>query len=300
MKRDGILRGTSAAHTIIGYRLTWERGMRQLQLIRLVIGVVSSALVWVSCGADSSGTSNVINSVKLTALTPKQLDSLCAVVLPKIRNASTPARQCTLQALTSTEVSDEASCKAAQQGCLDSLAYDDWSKATCARFTAADAGVLPHFDCTTQVSELTACFDKAAIYLADVNCKQAGKLPAPPPCLAELEDGACKFDVDLLLKDTAFKAPEPGMYACKDPSGGPDIPYDLDAGARCNACATAQCCASLVECLDDTDCECFLKCSGSPDACFSKCGITDYPAQFDAHLACIQDNCQSECSKLFE
>jgi hypothetical protein len=118
--------------------------------------------------------------------------------------------------------------------------------------------------------------------------------------LAELEADPCKFDIDLLLKDTAFKAPGAETYVCKDPGGGEDIRYDLGAGARCNACATGQCCDSFVECLDDTDCECFLNCSGSTDACFTKCGITDYPAPFDTHLACIQDGCQTECSTLFE
>jgi hypothetical protein len=274
--------------------------MRQLPLVRVVMCVVSSALVFMGCGSDSSGAASSIDALKLTALTPQQLDSLCSVVLPKIRNASTPARQCTLQALTLSADVDEASCKTAQQDCLDSTAYDDWSKAACARLTAPDAGVLPHFDCTTQVSELTACFDKAATYLAGLTCKQAGTPPAPPPCLAELEDGPCKFDIDLLLKDTAFRAPEAETYVCKDPSGGADIRYDLGVGARCNACSTGQCCDSFVDCLDDTDCECFLNCSGSTDACFAKCGITDFPTQFDVHLTCIQDNCQTECATLFE
>jgi hypothetical protein len=268
---------------------------------------VAAALVAVgalcACADDdtSTGTSNVPPaSATLTSLDAKQLTGLCGLLLPKIRASSTPAHECTL--LAYIDSSDETSCAAAKQTCVTDKTYDDWSKAACADF-AGDAGTAPKFDCSTKVSEVTACFDASAKWLNALTCKAADPADtstgAPPTCLDDLLSGPCKFDIDLLLKDTNFKAdsgPSPTGFFCSD--GSKKYEYDLGSGDACNVCATSAkstCCDSWVTCLKDTACECYVNCVDTDDVCFKQCKITDIPADFVTHANCVGDNCAKEC-----
>jgi hypothetical protein len=242
------------------------------------------------CGDDDDASGGAPASAALSALEPSQLAALCKQLLPKIRSSSTPARQCTLEAL---ESDGEASCKEASQSCIDSKDYDDWTKAKCADLAAAKDP--PHFDCSKKVSEVSACFDSASKWLAGLNCELSTDSSdlTPPDCLAELQADDCGFNIDDLLVDDDFRAQKSDEYVCKD--GDESVPYDLMTGVECNQCATEHCCDSFVSCLNDTACSCFLGCSGEDTACFAKCKIKDYPDAFNDHVSCLSAGCADAC-----
>jgi hypothetical protein len=266
------------------------------------------------CGDDSSGsTSNApAASATLTSLTAKELTGLCNQLLPIVRSSSTPSHECTLSAVQDTN--DEKSCATAKQACVTDKAYDDWSKAACADFVA-DASSTPHFACSTKVSALLDCFDTSAKWLNALTCKAAdpaAKTEDPPTCLEELQTGTCEFDINLLLKDTDFHAPDstpdagtkgdggavdPSQFYCID--GKDKYDYDLGSGDACNMCATSAksaCCDSWVKCLKDPACACFVECpDADDDVCFAKCNLTDFPDVFVDHANCVGDSCSKEC-----
>jgi hypothetical protein len=254
-----------------------------------------------STDTSTSASDAPAASATLKSLDAKQLTGLCGQLLPKIRASSTPTHDCTLRAYIASN--DETSCAAAKQTCVTDKTYDDWSKAACADF-AGDAGTAPKFDCTTKVSEVTACFDASAKWLNALTCKAADPAdttPAPPTCLDDLLNGPCKFDIDLFLKDTNFKANNgtgtvPSGFFCID--GNKKYEYDLGSGDACNVCATSAkstCCDSWVTCLKNTACECYVNCVDTDDVCFKQCNITDLPPDFVTHANCVGDNCSQEC-----
>jgi hypothetical protein len=269
------------------------------------VAAALGALYGYGC-ADDDTTTDTSNapaaSATLKSLSAKQLTGLCGQLLPKIRASSTPTHDCTLRAYL--ESLDETSCAAAKQKCVSDKTYDDWSKAACADF-GADAGTAPKFDCSTKVSEVTACFDASAKWLNALTCKAADPADTstadPPTCLEDLQTGPCEFDIDLFLKDTDFKADkEPGVvpseFFCSE--GNKKYDYDLGSGDECNTCATSaknSCCNSWVACLKNTACECYVNCVDDDPVCFKQCNITDIPPDFITHANCVGDNCSKEC-----
>jgi hypothetical protein len=87
----------------------------------------------------------------------------------------------------------------------------------------------------------------------------------------------------------------PGEYVCK--SGSTTYPYDFGGGDSCNDCAVKNCCASFVDCEENSSCACFWKCLADPDIedCEVHCKLTDYPDEFQDHAECLVDSCESPC-----
>ena len=291
---------------------------RRVLRSRALWSAVAAIAAGYSCGDDgSAGTSSNAPSASaaLSSLTGKQLTGLCQLLLPKVQAASIPTHECTWTAVQDTN--DEASCGVAKQACVTNKAYDNWTKAACADFSS-DAGTTPSFDCSTKVSTISDCYDSAVKWLNALTCKNAdpAETSDPPSCFKDLQVGDCMFDINLLLKDTDFHAPdsnadagtktdagtkdaaatEPAFY-CLD--GKDKYEYDLGLGDACNTCATSAqtgCCDSWVTCLSDAACECYVNCPSPDDSvCFQKCNITEVPDDFTAHANCVADSCAKEC-----
>jgi hypothetical protein len=303
--------------------------MNRYRLIH-VSGVLL-ALAAAGCGDDDDDTpANGDASVApppdkaLSKLTASEIESLCAELLDPVKAASTPEQQCVELALRTEET--VAACDTARKDCLEDETYQDFSAVECASFTSSTA---PKFDCETKVSEVTSCYDKVASWLKGLRCSQAGKAPAMPACIDELEDD-CDFGLSKLTggdggmscepgdyasctctggaKGTQLcnsegmydacacgSMPGPGEYVCK--SGSDTYPYDFGGGDSCNDCAVKGCCASFADCQQDTACACYWECLADPDTddCFLPCKLTKYPDAFVEHASCLSDSCGTPC-----
>jgi hypothetical protein len=300
--------------------------MNRYRVVGLMLMLAASG-VW-ACGDDDSEPPP--SGKELRQLTSSELRGLCEGLLSRVRKASTPEQQCVEVALR--KASTTAECESARTLCLGQQQYQDYENAHCRDFSDAKSDDPP-FDCDTPVSEVTGCYDRVAKWLTGLRCSQAGKAPAIPSCIDDLNDGRCGIGLTRLLADdgagdAGSLSCEPGKkvsclcaggakgtqtcnadgvygvcdcdsdgsgYTCK--SGSKSYPYDFVGTAECNACATKSCCPSYVECQSDADCACYWDCLGQSgqDDCLEPCGLTDSPTAFVNHAVCLKDNCRAPC-----
>jgi hypothetical protein len=301
---------------------------KRYSLVGLMLMFAATA-AW-GCGDDDDVGAPPAGKA-LQDLTPREIRGLCEQLLSKVRGASTPEQQCVEAALSTS--STTAACDTARKSCLSDKEYQDFQQARCKTYDDGAGSDVPSFDCDTEASEVTRCYDRVATWLEGLRCSQAGKAPEIPSCIDELNDGACSFGLSQLLadgdaSDGGSLSCQPGKqvsclctdggkgiqtcnpdgvyepcdctsagagYECK--SGSMTYPYDFGVSAQCNDCATKNCCPSFADCQGDADCACYWDClgqSGQSD-CFAACDITDSPSSFVDHAVCLRDNCRSPC-----
>ena len=267
-----------------------------------VMAMLAAAAAW-GCGDDDAGKDAGLTTAPagkaLSRLTAAEMEGLCAQLLETVRDAASPQQQCVEAALA--KAGSSAACESASKACVDDASYAEWNKVRCLRLTGDSAAGLPKFGCDTKVADVTACYAQVGRWLDGLRCSQAGDAPAIPTCLADLSDGDCKFGLSRLLSDSEAesdaggRAPEPGATECR--ANGKAVDYDFGAGEACNTCAIKNCCASFDACEADADCACYWKCLGQTGMrdCRKDCGLSDYPADFVDHAACLTDHCASPC-----
>jgi hypothetical protein len=94
--------------------------------------------------------------------------------------------------------------------------------------------------------------------------------------------------------------------ACYDPArpgeeaGAEQCPTDDDDNA-CQVCAKQNCCAEVIACQDDPDCDCVSDCAAEMGAdfvgvCMNICAVDELPPVFDTLAECGQEaDCTAAC-----
>lgn len=265
----------------------------------VVLMLALSGIAPSGCGDDDDSVAPPPAGKALMNLTPREIRGLCEALLSKVRAASTPEQQCVEAALATS--STATACDTARKSCLSDEAYQDFQQARCTAYDEGADSDIPRFNCDTEVSEVTQCYDKVATWLEGLRCSQAGKAPEIPTCIDDLsDDGQCGFGLSKLLAESDADAADAGSLSCQpakkvsclctdggkgtqtcnqdgvyEPcdctaagsgyackSGSKTYPYDFGVSAECNDCATKNCCASYADCQADADCACYWDCLG--------------------------------------
>lgn len=72
--------------------------------------------------------------------------------------------------------------------------------------------------------------------------------------------------------------------------------------AECDACLEMACCAPILACTADAECDQVLRCIGAcsdPDVCPGRCfGNGNPPVLFDAVFQCVFGDCLNVCTTI--